>query len=279
MSVRPWPRKLFMTFVLVCVSCVGAATVKGQFSADLPVHLRTRSILRKAGQVSGILEELASKRQLFLEQRSMIDLFPALYYHSTETQLRNIACYDAGTAETVLDLIILFYDSFQHNRILFDRGGPGAVEKHWRKYYQQAAKLGKRKKVTASELVDLMLDGIDSHLADLPRSLRSTFRRMPITVDELKKHYFEMEGSFSKVSKGMNADLVHVNGGSAGILSADAVLGIGTKYVNLLRRRAWEEAVSSEKLKVSEPQPEIVHADSSRKYFSLLASSGCIRVK
>jgi hypothetical protein len=258
--------------ILVSVCLAGALTISSQCKPELPSHLMTAKVLGKAGQVSGILEELAVRRDIFLTEKSTVDLFAALYFHSTEVQFRNIPKYDVGTAESVLDLVILFYDAYKHNRALFDRGGDRYVEKHWQKYYQRAEKLKRKKKASASDLVELMLDGIDAHLTDLPRALRTTFLRMPITVEQLRGQYFEMEGSFSQVSNAMNADLVHVNGGPAGILSADAMFGVGTKYVNLLRKRAWEEAVSGQKLKASGPQPVLVRTDVSRKYFSLFAA-------
>jgi hypothetical protein len=275
MSIEAQSHPIYTRLValfLLAAGFAGVSTVSGQCRPELPPHLTTPGVIEKGGQVSGILEELAARRELFLKGNSMVDLFPALYYHSTETQFGNIANYDAGTAEAVLDLIILFYDAYRHNRMLYDRGGSDAVEKHWRKYYKNAPKLNRKGKPDASELVAVMLDGVDAHLTDLPRSLRVTFSRMPITIDRLRDEYFRMEAFFSKVSRGMNADMQTVIGGRAGVLSADSIFGFGTKYVILLRKRAWDEAVGGKKLKASNPQPELFHGDASRKYFSLLTN-------
>jgi len=238
--------------------------------AVLPERLQTAAIIEKAEIVSAILDDLALRRQVFRLKAANVELFPTLYYHATLAEFRQAATLKPDEAETILNLIIVFYDAYAHNRALFETRGVEGVEKQWRKYYRAASQ---NKILPPVEFTNLLLDGIDAHLTDLARALRYTFERMQLSKDEMKKLYYSLDGVFGPIAKATEDDIQSVR--KDPLVIFESAFGMGNTYVIHARHRAWEKAVAKADLRAKHSQPVLPHEKRSRTYFTLTAEAGC----
>jgi hypothetical protein len=238
--------------------------------AVLPERLQTSAIIEKAETVSAILDDLALRRQAFRLTAANVDLFPTLYYHATLAEFRHAVTLEPDQAETILDLIIVFYDAYQYNRSLFEHRGVEGVEKHWRRYYRGASQKSGLQPV---EFTNLLLDGVDAHLTDLARALRYTFGRMKLSNAAMKTLYYSLDGEFGPIAKATEEDIQSVR--KDPLIVLESTFGMGGTYVIHARHRAWESAVAEGRLRAYGAQPVLPHERRSRTYFALRPQPGC----
>lgn len=238
--------------------------------AVLPERLQAAAIIEKAEIVSAILDDLALRRQAFRLKAANVELFPTLYYHATLAEFRHAATLKPDETEMILDLIIVFYDAYAHNRALFESRGAEGVEKHWRRYYRGVSQ---KNSLQPGEFTNLLLDGVDAHLTDLARALRYTFGRVKLTNAEMKTLYYSLDSAFGPIAKATEEDIQSVR--KDPLMVFESAFGMGNAYVIHARHRAWEEAVAKGDLRAKRPQPVLPHEKRSRTYFTLTAEAGC----
>ena len=235
----------------------------------LPNRRNGQEFLKKAGQVSSVLEELEKYREDFLRTGNLINLFPALYFHTTYGEFKNILLNESEHPIEMLDMIIAFYDAYKMNRELFEKGGVKAVEPHWRNYYKRALKGNKEKSKSFGLITEILLDGIDAHVIyDLPRAIRFKISGRQTALAEIKAEFDKMDFVFSEASEGINQDIVNGLKASNLLLFLDKTFNLGPVYVIYGRKKAWELAVSEKRLPTKKSQPEYLYNPDSRNYFS-----------
>src|SRR6185295_4674026 len=82
----------------------------------------------------GVVTELRDYRTAFLDKAELIDLFPTAYYHTTVSEMRDLALGDFAHPEVKLEQLLGFYDAYAGNRSL-QSAGSSSVEPHWREHY------------------------------------------------------------------------------------------------------------------------------------------------
>ncbi len=235
-----------------------------------PAGSRNAEILKRAGIVSGILEELAVERERFLKKGDPADLFPTLYFNVSRIEFAHVLASDADVRPEMLDMIITFYDAYRANRDAFDKGGRGAVESHWKSYYRGAAEARKSGSNSMATIAGLILSGVDAHLDDLSRTIRYEFARSPGKKDAIVEAYNKMDPLFAEASRLANDDIIEGMKTASTLRSLDSTFKFGETYVIHARHRAMERALSPGKLKIKSPQPKLLHPDTSRKYFEVI---------
>ena len=88
-----------------------------------------------AGEVSDILLELSRSRDRFLSGKDPVDLFPALYFHTTIRALDVAMRSRSDKRPYLLIMVKGFYAGYRYNREIYQKTGASRVEKHWRGYY------------------------------------------------------------------------------------------------------------------------------------------------
>ncbi len=205
----------------------------------------------------GVLELLSRQRDRFLEQGRFADVFAVLYHATTDEMIRESKSMAAEDAALLERQIVLFYEAYESNRRAFDTHGASAVEPHWKAYYRDAGNLEKKKDVTGFDVMWLMLNGVDAHLNDLPRSLRYQLRERPNITDRLKMIYFRLDTIFPAVVRSLDADILAAFGKRGSPAPQFATMNIGPVYVTHARLRAWEAATGTGKLRAKGPQPRL----------------------
>ncbi len=203
-----------------------------------------------------VLERLRDQRDKFIREGKFADVFPALYYATTKAMLDETRSMDAADAQVLNEQIALFFNAFETNRLAFESKGASAVEPHWKAYYSEAVRLEK-KKATAFEAITLILDGVDAHLTDLPRSIRYQIRSRPNSTERLKMLYFGFDSLFPAIVRAFDADVAAAFGKRGIAAPPFTLLNVGANYVIRARHNAWEVAVGSEKLRTKKPQPTL----------------------
>ncbi len=277
-------RRTAAPFVRGCVVVVawvvftGSTVSQGLITAQKNLELRcsvnqsfvnSLELLKKARQVSGILEELSARREDFLRNGDPVDLFPALYFSTTAAEFRNVLLNNPNNRMEMLEMMIVFYDSYKLNRDEFEKRGIGSVEAHWRKYYKNAAKARASKSHSTSQIVEILLDGIDAHVIDLSRAVRFVIAHRNGPTSDLKLAFDSMNAIFPRITKNVNEDIVNALKSSTLLLSTDKTFGVGSTYIVYAREKAWDLAVSGKRLRTRRPQPILAHRDDSRVYIPL----------
>lgn len=224
--------------------------------------------LKKAEQVLSILEELGTYREDFLRTGNLIYLFPALYFHTTQAEFKNVLTNESQHPVEMLGMIIAFYDAYKMNLELFKKGGIKSVEPHWKKYYKNALKGNKENSKSTGLIIEVLLDGIDAHVVyDLPRSIRFILSGSSASRSEIKNEFDKMDAVFAGASEEINRDIIKGLKASKLLLLLDKTFNLGSNYVIYGRKKAWESAVSEKSLPTRKPQPEYNHISDPRKFF------------
>ncbi len=267
--------------ILIAITAV-TVTVSGQ-SAPCKIFVaedfRAPEIVDLLEQTSGILDRLSSRRETFISTGNMLEIFPALYYHTTRAQLEEIAKEDKETAIELLGLVVEFYSSYDDNRRRFDRGGPKAVEPHWKTYYERAVERNRAKAVSSLEVLAVLLYGVDAHLTDLPRTLRRSFVAKAARRKELETAYRRLDAAFYRAGAAANGDLVLGRKIGGRLLEFEKQFDLGARYVIQLREKAWIEAVSGGPLRAAAPHPPIASMQHSANHFTFDRNSACASPK
>ena len=193
----------------------------------------------------------------------MTEGFPAIYYHATRVEFDAAIRKNARTTVATLDLIIRFYEAYEHNRRLFDARGVRGVEAHWKRYYENATKANRKRDLSGSETLDILGDGVRAHLTDLARTLREAFDGKHYSPEELRPLYFDMDPLFRKVARLVTDDIQAVRPVTRMLISLDRVFNIGANYLVALRREAWEHATGGSPLRARGVVPRLLFIDES----------------
>lgn len=239
--------------------------------------------LEKSGQVSSILEELGNSREKLLKSGDFIELFPTLYFHTTKGEFDKVLENKSDYPIIKLDMIVKFYDAYKMNRKLFDKGGVGAVEPHWKNYYQKV--LEAKEKASEDKGLDtateILLDGIDAHVNyDIPRFVRDFAVKSSNKQQLLKKEFDEIDSVFQKASERAHDDVLkglNISGSE----SHQNIYKLGATYIIYGRKKSWEVGVSDRPLLTKNPQPSFKHNSDSRAFFpkELLTNGICRKIK
>lgn len=257
---------------------VNALELRCDQSSDLEVAIskRTPEFRIKAKKNAAILDDLSNRRNRFLDTGDYLEVFPALYFNTTVIDLDHILHIDSNKAAFFLDVMLVFYDAFETNRRAYERGGVGAVEPHWRGYYRRASQLNRKRTASEFDLLMLILDGVDAHLADLPRALRfvSVVYRTPL--DAFKSEYDSMDSLFSSVVERFYSDIQQALKIRSRIISLEGRFGFGSNYVIYARQKAWEIASKNLPLRTKKPQPVLHHRElNEARFIAVLDMIGC----
>lgn len=206
--------------------------------------------------IERIREELATQRAEFLSKGRFVDIFSALYFATTIAMLEKTALMNADDARLMNELIILFYEAFEFNRKAFEAKGASATEQHWKAYYRAASRLEHKKDVSAFDVLALVMDGVDAHLNDLPRSLRVQMKEKPDSIARLKMLYFEFDSVFPQVVRDFENDIGIAMGKRGVPAPAFSPLNVGRNYVVHGRLRAWEMAIGRGKRRAEDRRPK-----------------------
>ena len=243
--------------------------------------------LKKAGEVSGILEKLGSSREKFLETGDFKELFPTLYFHTTKLEFDKVLGNKTQNPIEKLEMIISFFDAYQFNRELFEKGGPGAVEPHWKTYFEKAVAANESGAVgdKYDKMTELMFDGVDAHVVyDLPRFVRYFTSKKPERVAELKQEYNGIDSVFVEAAQNANGDILkalEALGVKRPGKNGDSMFKSGASYIIVARKNSWDIGVSSQPLLTKGPQPVLKRDSNSRKYFppDVLKTGICRKVR
>ena len=224
--------------------------------------------LNKAGQVSGILEEMGESRKKFLDSIDFVELFPTLYFHTTKLEFYKVLANKTEYPVIKLDMILRFYDAYKMNRKLFDKGGVDSVEPHWKNYYQKASEINykDRDKKTIDVATEILLDGIDAHVYDISRFVRDFVANKTKQEALLKKEFDSIDSVFVKSADQTNSDIVKALNINASE-SEHNLYKSGAAYIIFARKKAWEMGVSKKPLFAKNRQPKFEHASDSRAFF------------
>lgn len=225
--------------------------------------------LKSAGQVSDILEELANSRENFLKTGDFIELFPALYFHTTKGIFNDVLADRYVYPTETMDMMLRFYDSYKMNRELFEQGGADAVEPHWKKYYQKAINGNKltSKSEKFSQTIDVLISAIEAHLVDLSRLVRYITSNSLVSKSELKVEFDRMDSVFENAAKQAIQDTIKAFAARKSVVPADEMFGLGAAYIISARKNSWNSGVSSQPLPTKKPQPVYKHNPNSRRFF------------
>ncbi len=270
---------LSMAACLVLTAWSTQTLANGPCRVFIPEKLRTPEIIRQAESVSAVLSDLSARRERFLATGGLIEMFPAIYFHTTQVQFREAVRNDPAVAEAMLGLIVTFYDAYLYNRYAFDNGGLKAVEPHWKRYYQRAAEEDRSKKTSTLTVFAISLYGVDAHLIDLARSVRFTIERMTASRDDLQRAYFKLDPVFFEVGKTAMEDLSATRKLEDRYVSIERRLGLGARYVITARKQSWNEAVANGPLRATAPQPVLPHMTGNRDFFTFNEKETCTKPK
>ncbi len=226
--------------------------------------------LKKAGKVSGILERLGESREKFLKAGDFRELFPVIYFHTTNEIFKRVLANKSQNPVEKLELIIGFFDAYQFNRELFEKGGPDSVEPHWKKYFEKAVAANESGAVgdKYDKMTEIMFDGIDAHVVyDLPRFVRYFTSKKPEGVAEIEKEYNGIDSVFVEAAQKANADILEATGVADNDKTGNNIFKSGVSYIIVARKKSWELGIGSEPLLTKKPQPVLKHEPSSRTYF------------
>lgn len=244
-----WKNQSFTARIaaIVALSCLSAIVA---YSNCVPSNGRSLT-------VEDIRNKLRDQRDKFVRDGRFVDVFPALYFESTDAMILETRMMNAEPAQLLSEQIRLFYNAYEANRSAFESEGASAVESHWKAYYREAVRLEGKKEVTAFEVIGLILDGVDAHLTDLPRSIRYQLRAHPDSVERLKILYFQLDKLFPTVVKNFDADVAATFGKRGISVPPFSLFNVGANYVTHARHNAWEAAAGNEKLRAKKPQPRL----------------------
>ncbi|MEZ5346968.1 MAG: hypothetical protein R2681_15580 [Pyrinomonadaceae bacterium] len=226
--------------------------------------------LRKAGQVSSILGKLGNSRSKFIKSGDPAELFPTIYFYTTKLEFEKVLSGRSDLPVEKLEMIISFYDAYQHNRDLYENGGPDAVEDHWKKYYSGAANFERSMEPEAKyeKMTEILFDGVDAHVYyDLPRFIRFYTRDRGEDLSALKKEYDTFNKVFSDAALSANKDILAVIFKSEPPGERNEVFKTGASYMIVARNRSWNLGIGRKPLPTKLSQPVLRHSDASTTYF------------
>ena len=236
--------------IVTFAACILLGQLGAAWAGTTPVQNRESGVQRdpslseKIGLVQDILRSLHIRRDRFVTTGDMVESFPALYYHATRVELEDALTKDERTAGVALGLMIRFYDAYEHNRRLFDAKGVGGVEGHWREFYRSAVKANRQRQLSGMDTMWVLIDGVKAHLTDLARTMRDAIGEKRMSEAELRDLYFDMDPLFRRVSREAAGDIAVARKPARQILALDRLFNFGANYLTILRREAWEAAVS-----------------------------------
>ena len=120
----------------------------------------------------GILDDLNKYRQAFLSEGQLINLFPTAYYHTTFSEMKNIASLKFYYPIEKMRQMIAFYDAYKWNRNQWEQN-TGLCESHWLQHFQHSNRVLTNFDFFCSTIGDNLGTAILAHVYyDLPRALR-----------------------------------------------------------------------------------------------------------
>lgn len=263
----------------VMPACTTLALADAPCRIFVPEKLRTPEVIRQAEQVSAVLSDLAKRRERFLASGDLIEIFPTIYYYTTQAQFREALNNDPDVAATMLGLIVTFYDAYLANRFAFEKGGAKAVEPHWKRFYERAVEENRAKKTSTLTVFAISLYAVDAHLIDLARSIRFTLDRTSVTREKLRAAYYKTDPVFYDAGKSAMADLSKVQNLEERYVSIERRLGLGARYVITARSNSWQEAAGDGPLRAVAPQPVLPRGPGSTEFFTFAESEACTKPK
>lgn len=227
--------------------------------------------LQKAMEISGILDQLGEMRDHFLRTGDMKDLFPAIYYNTTDIEFKAILNDEMAHPVEKMGMMKNFYDAYLKNRAAFDSGGLNAVEPHWRDYYQRAQEANKL--ITETGLVDQALlgyatcktlnAGVDAHVDfDLPRAIRESVPDNAVAREQFRTDFDKTNPFFDKSITRGQQDINYA------LFPGSKTVGAFSRIVSKMcapdvvekRTNAWNTAVDRRtSLPTREAQPQYKH--------------------
>ena len=166
-------------------------------------------------QLLGVLEELAGYRQNFLAHGNLIDLFPTAYYHTTLSEMVDIADNDFSYPMEKMDQMIAFYDAYQRNRLHWEANRAHLVEPHWQKHFYEASS-GAHNIINfgCSGIPAALESGIIAHVEyDLPRAIRYAYenrKNKNLTKNDLIEDFNKTDRIFSHTNQNTKADIATI---------------------------------------------------------------------
>ncbi|MBX3292756.1 MAG: hypothetical protein KF881_07690 [Acidobacteria bacterium] len=244
----------------------------------IPEKLRTAEILDRAEHVSAVLDKLVERREAFLNSGDIVEIFPALYFHTTRQFFEKAFAFESDVSTAMLKMIEAFHDAYEYNRIAFDTGGAKAVEPHWKKYYVRASQERRRKPGKPISLLTayaILLHGIDAHLIDLGRTVRNESSSHIVRSDAFREAYFRMNKVFARAAQAANRDLSAALGIRSRLLDFERSLSLGARYIIQGRTASWNEGIGVDPLRAKGPHPVMPSQRRSFYYFTTDESHPC----
>jgi hypothetical protein len=246
--------------------------------------------LQKAMEMSGILDSLGEMRDHFLRTGDMKDLFPAIYYNTTDIEFKAILNDEMAHPVQKMGMMENFYDAYLMNRAAFDSGGLNAVEPHWRDYYRSAQEANKLLAETgfgdqlmlAGAACKVLNDGVKAHVDfDLPRAIRASVPDSDVGRQKLRADFDKTNPFFDKSITMGRQDINHA------LFPGSKTVGVSSRLASLIcapdvvgkRNKAWGTAVNrAAPLPTSGAQPQYKHPASTTHLPESLKRGICFSV-
>jgi len=198
-------------------------------------------------QLIGLLEKLGAYRQRLFSQEHFIDVFPAVYFHTTAIEMDKIRKGNYNKPIWKMTQMINFYEAYEYNRKNWDSGRKSSVEPHWVNHFQVAEKETESNFGGCTGIQRTINTAIQAHVDfDLPRSIRYTNKVVKQNKDIglIKNEFWEVNNTFSKSQSLSIQDIYRVSSWYCDILTFFGQYLIPSDIV-LRREVSWYNAMNS----------------------------------
>ncbi|MBK9153245.1 MAG: hypothetical protein IPM25_03320 [Chloracidobacterium sp.] len=239
---------------------------------------RSPKFRKAAGKVAAILNELSLRRQRFLTTGDHLELYPTFACNMVAEDFYHMVRLTSSDTALLFDVVVTFYDAHEANRRAFAAGGLAAVEPHWRRYFKRAVKLNRSRSSSQADILLLILDGVEAHLADLPRALTHVSAVYGRPLGVIEDEYDSIDPLISQSVFWSIRDIRRARKLDDTRL-IERCMAVGANYVIYERRKAWRIAVNDLPMRTKLPQPVLDRDQIDRSKLSAVFDLICFRAR
>lgn len=221
---------------------------------EAAVGERSPEFRKAAEKVAAILAELTLRRKRFHATGDHLELYPTFACNMVVEDFYHMVRLTSRNAALLFDVVVTFYDAHEANRRAFQSGGIASVEPHWRRYFKRAVKLNRKRASSQVDILLLILDGVEAHLADLPRALLNVSNACGKPLSTIEKEYDSIDPLISQSVFWSIRDIRRARKLDDTRL-IERCMAVGANYVIYERRKAWKIAVNKLPMRTIRPQP------------------------
>lgn len=196
----------------------------------------------------GVLKKLDTYRKNLERNKMYIDMFPGVYYHVTSLEADNIRKGIYEYPKWKMNQMIGFFEAYEVNRTLWDKGQKNNVEPHWINHFSTAEETqGNDLSVFCIGFTSTLTTAIKAHIVyDLPRSIRFTNMQYQHTSHPnyhiIQKEYGDVDAVFDKAQKQSLTDLKSISPSCSSLSDNWVSNQLAPFIIKEMRGEAWINA-------------------------------------